>query len=77
MRKNLVAEMARARVTRIDLGALIDKNPKTVGEKIKGNYEFSLGEAQSIRDKYFPGLALEYLFANTPEDGAEQRTQSP
>lgn len=72
MRNNLVAEMARARVTRIDLGTVINKNPKTVGEKIKGNYEFSLGEAQAIRDEYFPGLALEYLFADTPDGEAEQ-----
>lgn len=31
--------------------------------KINGKYAFTLNEAFAIRDAYFPGMEIEYLFA--------------
>lgn len=67
--KNLSAEMARYGVSTNDIGMIIGKSERTARDKIKGQYQFSISESILIRDKLFPGLALEYLFANSNEAG--------
>lgn len=61
--KNLSAEMTRFGVTYADVQELLSCSYKTVGNKINGVTEFSVQEATKIRDAFFPGMRLEYLFA--------------
>lgn len=61
--RNLSAEMARFGVSYADLTDLLNCSQKTVSNKLNDSTEFSVSEAMKIRDKFFPGLRLEYLFA--------------
>lgn len=63
--RNLSAEMARFGVTNSDIQAVLACSGKTVTNKIGGATEFSVGEAIKIRDAFFPGLRIGYLFAST------------
>ena len=65
--RNLSAEMARYGVKNADIQKLLSCTDKTVRNKIDGVTEFSVAEALKIRDVFFPGLRVEYLFATTDE----------
>ena len=65
MLSNLKAEMARADVKLCAVAEVIGKGERTVRERIKGNGYFSVPEAIAVRDTFFPGISLEYLFART------------
>ena len=60
--KNLSAEMERLGVNRSDLQNLLSCSSKTVWNKLNGTTEFSVKEALLIRDTFFPGMRIEYLF---------------
>ena len=64
--RNLLAEMARYGVSNNDIQALLSCTDKTVRNKLNGMTEFSFGEAMKIRDTFFPGIRLEYLFSQEP-----------
>lgn len=64
MLANLKAEMVRNRVTKFDIAKVIGKSDKKVFESVKGLYSFSVDDAMKIRDTFFPGMTIEYLFAN-------------
>jgi len=67
--KNLLAEMARYGVSNNDIQSLLSCADKTVRNKLNGVTEFSFGEAMKIRDTFFPGIRLEYLFSTSvPEE---------
>ena len=66
--RNLSAEMARYGVSNNDIQALLSCTDKTVRNKLNGVTEFSFGEAVKIRDTFFPGIRLEYLFSQEPGD---------
>ena len=68
--KNLSAEMRRYGVTNIDLQNAIGCSLKTVVNKLNETSEFSVSEALSIRDKFFPSLRIAYLFAS---DGDQRK----
>lgn len=68
--KNLSAEMARYGVSNIDIQNLLSCTDKTVRNKINGVTEFSVREAMKIRDVFFPGMKIEYLFAGADDKGA-------
>lgn len=59
---NLKKEMAGADVTVEAVAAALNVHRNTVANKIDGVSKFTFDEAQIIRDKFFPGLGLEYLF---------------
>ena len=61
--RNLIAEMARYGVTNLDIRKLLNCSDRTVTNKLSGETEFSISEATKIRDTYFMGYRLEYLFA--------------
>ncbi len=67
---NLAAEMTRFGVRYVDLQTLLCCTDKTVQNKINGKTEFSVGEAFKIRDTFFPGMRLEYLFKSETQDSA-------
>lgn len=60
--KNLAAEMVRFGVSNADIQSLLNCTDKTVRNKLNGVTEFSVAEALKIRDAYFPGIRIEYLF---------------
>lgn len=68
--KNLSAEMARYGVSNVDIQNLLGCSNKTVTNKLSDNTTFSVNEAIKIRDAFFPGLRIEYLFARAEQDSA-------
>lgn len=62
--KNLLAEMARSGIRVQDIQNLLGCTERTVRNKMDGKTEFSVNEALKIRNALFPGLRVEYLFAD-------------
>ena len=60
---NLKAEMMKKNITTSDVARSIHKTDRSVRDKIKGKSDFTWSEANSIRDDFFPGMSIEYLFA--------------
>ena len=69
--KNLSAEMARFGVTNSDIRAVLSCSDKTVTNKLGDVTEFSISEAIKIRDTFFPGLRIEYLFARAEPEARD------
>lgn len=65
MLSNLRAEMIRYNVSIAKIAQVIGKTDRSVRDKVNGKYEFSVPEAGLIRDTFFPGMSLEYLFAKS------------
>lgn len=61
--KNLEAEMARNSITINDIRNVLQCSEKTVRNKINGDTDFYFSECLKIRNAFFQGLRLEYLFA--------------
>ncbi len=61
---NLSAEMARYGVSFTDIQQLLGCSNKTVRNKVGGITEITVSEAMMIRDSFFPGMRIEYLFAS-------------
>lgn len=59
---NLHAEMVRRGVTPVAIANAIGKTEKSTRAKLSGKYPFTLSEAKVIRDTYFCGFDLDYLF---------------
>ena len=60
---NLKAEMARHGVTEKNIQDLLNCSANTVRNKMSGATEFSFSECIKIRNVFFEGYRLEYLFA--------------
>lgn len=72
--KNLEAEMRRYGVTVRDIcSATGIKQERTARYKISGTHPFSLPQAFKIRDTFFPGMDLEYLFSTDATPAPQQR----
>lgn len=63
MYHNLDAEMARIGITNRHLSLLLRKSARTIRDKRSGKYPFTLQEARKIRDAFFPGMNLDFLFS--------------
>ncbi len=63
---NLIAEMARAKITKADIAKTLGVSLKTVYIKLERGTMY-LSEAMKIRKELFPNLDLLYLFAEEPE----------
>ena len=63
MFQNLQAEMKRYGISTSDLSRVANKTKRSIQDKMRGKNDFTLSEAAKIRDSFFPGLSLEYLFA--------------
>lgn len=59
---NLKAEMAKKDITIEEISKLLGIHRNSVSNKINGDSSFSVEEAFKIQEKYFPKLALNYLF---------------
>lgn len=63
MFRNLLAEMARFKVSNDDLIKTLDfKSEKTLNNKLAGRTEFTRKEMFLIKQNLFPDYDLEYLF---------------
>ncbi|MCD8356285.1 MAG: XRE family transcriptional regulator [Clostridia bacterium] len=65
--KNLYAEMTRYGVTTSDIKTVLNCTDKTARSKMNGKSDLSIDDAFKIRDAFFPGMRLEYLFAPDEE----------
>ena len=68
MFKNLEAEITRTGILKRDIAEFLGINTVTLTFKLTGKTRFKLSEAVKIRNKYFPGLELEYLFKEEFDD---------
>ena len=63
MLQNLRAEMLRYGITAADLSRAAKRTERSIRLKVAGKTAFTLPEGIAIRDAFFPGMSLEYLFA--------------
>ncbi len=71
--KNLELEMVRFGVSNYDIQRILGCSPKTINNKLAERTEFSLDEAMKIRDAFFRGMQLEYLFAREEAAAPQNR----
>lgn len=64
MYMNLKAEMARKGITNEQLANGIGINPATMSAKLNIAGRMHLDEAKCLRDKFFPGMTMDYLFGD-------------
>lgn len=62
MLSNLKAEMARSSVSVGDVAMAVGKSHRTISDRIRGKVTFPIDEAIAVRNMFFPGMDLEYLF---------------
>lgn len=62
MYPNLRAEMARWNVSTTDFSSVVGKTERSIRDKISGKGDFTLTEIIAIRDTFFPGQSIDYLF---------------
>jgi hypothetical protein len=60
--RNIEREMARYNVTYYDIQGAMGCSEKTVRNKMQGVTDFTYSEVRNIRDRFFPGMSIEYLF---------------
>lgn len=65
MYNNLKLEMKKKKVNNRDLMAALNVSYQSVSNKICGRTSFKIEEAITVRDLFFPFMALEYLFEKT------------
>ena len=78
MLANLKTEMKRSDITISDIANIIKKTDRAVRERIKGNGHFSVPEAAAVRNAFFPGMEIEYLFGEkkpSPERDSNGKVQ--
>lgn len=63
--QNLLAEMKRYGIRNKDLSQVLSLTDRTISNKLAGETEFTVKEALAVRDTFFPGLRISYLFAET------------
>ncbi len=64
MYKNLVAEMAKKSIAKRTMAKHLNLCETTLQNKIKGKSSFNIEESFAIKERFFPDLELQYLFAN-------------
>lgn len=62
--QNLLAEMKRYGIRNKDLSQVLSVTDRTIANKLTGESEFTVKEALTVRDAFFPGLRISYLFAD-------------
>ena len=68
---NLKAEMEKKNITVSDIAQSIRKTDRSIRDKINGNGNFTWSEVNSIRDSFFPGMSMEYLFSIENTNGKD------
>ena len=65
MFKNLLIEMMRKDITKMMIAKELQKSYETIKSRFKGKTQWKESEMFCIRDKFFPGMTIEYLFEKT------------
>lgn len=60
---NLYKELKQRKITQTEISKFLGLTNQAVCEKVNGGSDFKSTEMFAIKDKYFPDLTLEYLFA--------------
>ena len=60
---NLEAEMARSKITQLQMAEMLGVTPTTLSFKLNGKSSLSLKECVLIKQLLFPDKTLDYLFA--------------
>lgn len=60
---NLEAEMARSKITQLQMAEMLQITPTTLSFKLNGKSSLSLKECVLIKQLMFPDKTLDYLFA--------------
>lgn len=60
---NLEAEMARSKITQLQMTEMLGVTPTTLSFKLNGKSSLSLKECVLIKQLMFPDKTLDYLFA--------------
>ena len=59
---NLEAEMARSKITQLQMAEMLQVTPTTLSFKLNGKSSLSLKECVLIKQLMFPDKKLDYLF---------------
>lgn len=70
MYPNLNAEMARHSVAPKDIAEVLNVTIEGARNRLAGRTKLTTQEAEIIRDAYFPGMTIDYLFSLKPKMGA-------
>ena len=70
---NLEAEMARSKITQLQMAEMLGVTPTTLSFKLNGKSSLSLKECVLIKQLMFPDKTLDYLFATENEKGVWER----
>ena len=71
--KNLEDEMTRYGVSIADIQKAIGcKSKKAAWNKVRGKTAFTILEALKIRNSFFLGYAIDYLFAPDPQPDSQK-----
>lgn len=60
----LKAEMARRNLKGADIAETLSISRKSAYNKINGRTDFTLKQTIRVRDAYFPGMTIDYLFGD-------------
>ena len=60
---NLKAEMLRHQISQKDMQEFLGCSESTLRKKLNGYSQFTMREAVAIRNKFFPDMTIDYLFA--------------
>ena len=60
---NLEAEMARSKITQLQMAEMLQVTPTTLSFKLNGKSSLSLKECVLIKQLMFPDKTLDYLFS--------------
>ena len=60
---NLEAEMARSKITQLQMAEMLGVTPTTLSFKLNGKSSLSLKECVLMKQLMFPDKTLDYLFA--------------
>lgn len=70
MLSNLKAEMVRAGVSVDDVATKVGKSCRTIRDRLNGKVMFPINEAIAVRNAFFPGMDLDYLFSRSERESA-------
>ena len=65
---NLNAEMARNKITQIDMAKALNISTSTLSEKMTGKKDFKLKECKTIIKTLLPNNTMDYLFKIEDEE---------
>lgn len=66
----LISEMSKRGIKKKELAEATGLCYRTVANRLSGKSDFTLPDAQAIRNRFFPGMDYDVLFARADQDSA-------